>query len=216
MTTTLTTRAFLLIAALCSAPLPVLAQTAAPPAQPAQPPTPVAVPKAQPPAPVAVPKDYVIGVDDVLIVVSLNEKDLSAEVVVRPDGKISVPMLNDVPAAGMTPEQLAEAIQKAATKFVRNPAVVTVMVKDIRSRKVFVSGEVGKPGAYYLGSDGTVMQILAEAGGLLEHAKKSDVTIVRTENGKERRFKFNYNDYVRGKNTEQNIKLVPGDMIIVR
>lgn len=208
MTTTLTTRACLLVAALCSAPLPVLAQAPAQPKQPAQP--------AQPPAPVAVPKDYVIGVDDVLMVVSLNEKDLSAEVVVRPDGKISVPMLNDVPAAGMTPEQLAEAIQKAATKFVRNPAVVTVMVKDIRSRKVYVSGEVGKPGAFPLGSDVTVMQILAEAGGLLEHAKKSEVTIVRTENGKERRIKFNYSDYVRGKNTQQNIPLVPGDMIIVR
>ena len=161
------------------------------------------------------PKDYVIGVEDVLNVVFWKDKDLSAEVLVRPDGKISLPMLNDVPAAGMTPEQLAAAVQKAAAKFVRDPGA-TVMVKEIRSRKVYVIGEVAKPGTFHLGSEMNVLQIIAQAGGLLEHANKGDVVIVRNENGQERRYKFNYNDVVRGKKVSQNIRLLPGDTILIR
>lgn len=168
-------------------------------------------------APPALPKDYVIGVQDVLSVVfwSATSKDLSAEVLVRPDGKISLPLLNDVPAAGMTPEQLAAAIAKAATKFVRDSGA-TVIVKAINSRKVYVVGEVTRPGPFQLGSDMNVLQAIGEAGGFLETAKKGDVVIVRNENGKERRYKFNYNDVVRGKNIEQNIRLLPGDTILVR
>src|SRR5215813_3660756 len=100
----------------------------------------------------SLPKDYVIGVADILNVVFWRDKDLSAEVVVRPDGKISLPMLNDVPAAGMTPEQLADSVQRAATKFVRD-AGATVIVKAIHSRKVYVIGEVAKPGTVPLGGD---------------------------------------------------------------
>jgi polysaccharide export outer membrane protein len=169
----------------------------------------------KPAAPPTLPKDYVIGVDDVLNVVFWRDKELSAEVLVRPDGKISLPMLNDVPAAGLTPEQLAAAVQQAATKFVRDPGA-TVMVKEIRSRKVYVIGEVAKPGTFPLGSDMNVLQLVAEAGGFLESANKSDVVIVRTEGGQERRYKFNYNDVVRGKNVAQNIRLLPGDTILVR
>jgi polysaccharide export outer membrane protein len=161
------------------------------------------------------PKDYVIGVEDILNVVFWRDKDMSAEVVVRPDGKISLPMLNDVPAAGMTPEQLATAIQEASRKFVRDPGA-TVIVKEIRSRKVYVVGEVAKPGTFPLGSEMKVLQIIAEAGGFLEGANKSDVAIVRNENGRERRYKFNYNDVVRGKNVAQNIRLLPGDTILIR
>jgi polysaccharide export outer membrane protein len=161
------------------------------------------------------PKDYVIGISDVLSVVSWRDKELSADVVVRPDGKISLPMLNDVPAAGMTPEQLAGAVQKAATKFVRDPGI-TVIVKEIHSRKVYVVGEVAKPGTVSLGNEMNVLQAIAEAGGFLETANKSDVVIVRTEEGKERRFKFNYNEVVRGRNVAQNIRLLPGDTILIR
>jgi polysaccharide export outer membrane protein len=161
------------------------------------------------------PKDYVIGIEDILTVVFWRDKELSAEVVVRPDGKISLPMLNDVPAAGMTPEQLAAAVQKAATKFVRDPGA-TVIVKEIHSRKVYVVGEVAKPGTLLLGSEMNVLQAIAEAGGFLEHANKGDVVIVRNENGQERRYKFNYNDVVRGKNVDQNIRLLPGDTILIR
>jgi polysaccharide biosynthesis/export protein len=163
----------------------------------------------------ALPKDYVIGVEDILNVVFWRDKDLSAEVVVRPDGKISLPMLNDVAAAGMTPEQLALAVQNAATKYVRDPGA-TVIVKEIRSRKVYVIGEVTKPGTFPLGSDVKVMQIIAEAGGFLENAHKDNIVIVRTENGTERRFKFNYNEVLKGKKVEQNIRLLPGDTVLVR
>jgi polysaccharide export outer membrane protein len=178
--------------------------------------------QSQPPAPgtnkpaaTPLPTDYVIGVEDVLTVMFLREKDLTAEVVVRPDGKISLPMLNDIQAAGLTPEQLSATVIEAATKFIRDPGV-TVMVKEIRSRKVYVVGEVGSPGAFPLGAEMNVLQALAQAGGLLEHANKGDIVVVRTVKGEEQRFKFNYNDVVRGRNTQQNIKLLPGDTILVR
>jgi polysaccharide export outer membrane protein len=180
------------------------------------------VPAAQAPAPapkqpVSLPADYVIGVEDVLGVVFWREQDkgLNADVVVRPDGKISVPMLNDIVAAGLTPEQLAAAIQQAAARYIRD-AAATVIVREIRSRKVFVIGEVTNPGTVQLGNEMTVLQVIAEAGGFLEHAKKGDVVIVRNEGGTERRFKFNYGDVVKGKKPEQNIRLQPGDTVLVR
>ena len=166
---------------------------------------------------VPLPSDYVIGVEDRLGVVFWREQDkaLTTDVVVRPDGKISVPMLNDIPAAGLTPEQLAAAVQQAAGKYIRD-AVATVIVREIHSRKVFVIGEVSKPGPVDLGSEMNVMQVLAAAGGFLEHAKRGDVVVVRKVNDREQRFKFNYKDVVRGKNVEQNIRLLPGDTVLVR
>lgn len=187
---------------------PVFAQTQTPAPKGS---TPVSVPT----APSTFPSDYVIGVEDVLIVVFWRDKEMSGEAVVRPDGKISLPMLNDIPAAGMTPEGLAAAIAKAATKFVKDPAA-TVIVREIRSRKIYVIGEVGKTGPFQLSADMNVLKAIGEAGGFLEGAKKSDVVIVRNERGTERRFKFNYNDVVKGKNLQQNILLQPGDTIIVR
>jgi polysaccharide export outer membrane protein len=163
----------------------------------------------------ALPSDYVIGVEDVLSVIFWREKDMSAEVVVRPDGKISLPMLNDVKAAGLTPEELADVVAKAGSKFVRDSGA-TVMVKEIRSRKIYIIGEVNRPGTLQLGSEMTVLQALGEAGGFVEGADKGDVIIVRKEANGERRFKFNYNDVVKGKNPAQNIRLMPGDTIIVR
>ena len=195
----------LLLVVMLSAPL--IAQTA----KPAQTDTAPVVPPAKA---MTLPSDYVIGVEDVLNVVFWRDKDLSAEVVVRPDGKISLPMLNDVPAAGMTPEALAAVVSKAATKYVRD-AGATVIVKEIRSRKIYVIGEVAKPGPFSLGAEMNVLQALGEAGGFIEGADKGDVIIVRNENGKERRFKFNYNEVVKGKNLAQNIRLLPGDTIIV-
>jgi polysaccharide biosynthesis/export protein len=166
---------------------------------------------------VTLPSDYVIGVEDVLGVVFWREQDrnLTTDVVVRPDGKISVPMLNDVRAAGLTPEQLATSVQQGASKYIRD-AAVTVVVRAIHSRKIFVIGEVAKPGAVQIGSELTVLQALAEAGGFLEHAKKANVVIVRNEGGREQRFKFNYKDVVQGKQLEENIKLIPGDTVLVR
>lgn len=161
------------------------------------------------------PPGYVIGTDDILSVVFWRDKDLSAEVVVRPDGRISLPMLNDVPAAGFTPEQLAGVVKSAARKYIVD-ADATVIVKEVRSRKVFVIGEVAKPGPVMLTSEMNVLQVISEAGGFLEHANKGNVAIVRSENGREQRLKFNYKDVVKGKNVEQNIVLRPGDTILVR
>jgi len=166
---------------------------------------------------VSVPGDYVIGVEDVLGIVFWREQDrnLTTDVVVRPDGKISVPMLNDIKASGLTAEQLSASVQQAASKFIRD-AAVTVVVREIHSRKIFVIGEVAKPGTVQIGSDLNVLQAIAEAGGFLEHAKKTNVVIVRNEAGREQRFKFNYKDVVSGKNLAQNIKLLPGDTVLVR
>jgi polysaccharide biosynthesis/export protein len=168
-----------------------------------------------PAVPPMTPPDYVIGPDDVLAVRVWKEPDLSADVVVRPDGKISLPMLNDVQASGLKPEELAEVVEKAAVKYVRDPQA-TVMVKEIHSRKITIIGQVSKSGSFPLSSGMTVLQAIGEAGGFTEDANKSDVTIVRLENGVERRYKFNYNEVVKGKNTQQNIRLLPGDTILVR
>ena len=168
-----------------------------------------------PRVPIRLPNDYVIGADDVLSVVFWREKDMSADVVVRPDGKISLPMLNDVQAVGLTPQELAESVENAARKYVRDSGA-TVMVKEIHSRKVYVVGEVAKPGSFPLDADMNVLQAIAQAGGLLENAHKGDVVIVRNEKGAERRFTFDYNEVMRGTNTSQNIKLRPGDTILVR
>jgi polysaccharide biosynthesis/export protein len=166
-------------------------------------------------APLVLPKGYVIGPEDVLSIVVWREKDMSADVVVRPDGKISLPLLNDVQAAGNTPEQLAEIVEKAAAKYVTD-SDATVIVKAINSRKVFVLGEVAKPGTVPLTSEMNVLQLIASVGGFLEYANKDNVTILRTENGRERRFRFNYNDVVEGKNLQQNIMLQPGDTVLIK
>jgi len=167
------------------------------------------------PAGVAAPAGYVVGADDLLTIRFWGDTQLSADVVVRPDGKISVPLLNDVQAAGLTPEQLGENLEKAASKFITDPDA-TVIVREIRSRKVFVIGQgVAKQGVVPLNTDMNVLQAIAAAGGLLEYAHKDDITILRTENGQERRFKFNFNDVTKGKNVKQNILLQPNDTILV-
>jgi polysaccharide biosynthesis/export protein len=166
------------------------------------------------PAAVIPPVGYVIGADDMLTIRFWADTQLSSDVVVRPDGKISVPLLNDVQAAGLTPEQLNDALEKAASKFIAEPDA-TVIVREIRSRKVYVLGQVGKPGTVPLNGDMNVLQLLAAAGGVLEFADKSGITIIRSEGGKESRFKFNYNDVIRGKNMQQNIRLQPGDTVVV-
>lgn len=161
-----------------------------------------------------VPAGYVIGVEDVLSVVFWKDKEMSADVVVRPDGKISLPLLNDVQAAGSTPEQLGQALVAASSKYIEQ-ATVTVIVKEINSRKVFILGQVAKPGAFPLIGTMNVLQLIALAGGVLEYADAKNVTVVRKENGEERRFKFNYKDVVKGKNEQQNIQLQPGDTVVV-
>ncbi len=168
-------------------------------------------------APVAVstPAGYVVGVDDLLTIRFWGDAQLSADVVVRPDGKISVPLLNDVQAAGLTPEQLGQSLEQAASKFVTDPDA-TVMVREIRSRKIFVLGQgIAKQGVLPMNEDMTVLQAIAAAGGLAEYAHKDDITILRSENGQEKRFKFNFDEVTKGKNLKQNIVLMPNDTLLV-
>lgn len=174
----------------------------------------VAQPAARPQQAVTPPADYIIGPDDILTIAYWREKDLSADVVVRPDGKVSLPLVNDIQAAGMTPDQLRDAVQKAAGKYVTDPSV-TIVVKQINSRKVFVTGSVNKPGPVQMNDSMTVLQMLAMAGGLTEFANEKKILILRTERGQPQIYKFNYKDVREGKSLQQNIVLKPGDTIVV-
>jgi len=163
---------------------------------------------------VVVPPDYVIGPDDVLSVVYWRDKEMSTDVVVRPDGKISLPLLNDMTAAVLTPAQLGERLVEDSKRFIEDPNV-TVVVRTINSRKVFITGEVAKPGFYPLGGPTTVLQLIAVAGGLRDYADSKNIVVVRNENGKPVSYQFNYKNVVSRKNLTQNIELKPGDTVVV-
>jgi polysaccharide export outer membrane protein len=191
-------------------------------APPAQTPPATSRPAAGPPpavqaavaAGVVPPSDYLIGPEDVLSIVFWREKDLSNDVIVRPDGRISIPLLNDVVAAGLTPDELNKKLIEQAQRYLEDPNV-TVVVKSINSRKVFVTGQVAKQGAYALLAPTTVLQLISMAGGLLEYADAKNIVIMRTENGKPRHFRFNYKEVLKQKNLNQNIELKPNDQVIV-
>ena len=160
------------------------------------------------------PPGYVIGTDDVLSVLFWRDKDLSTDVVVRPDGNITLPLLNDIPAAGLTPDQLRERLLEGARRYVEDPNV-TVMVKQINSRKVFITGEVEKPGSYPLMAQTTVLQLIAMAGGLKEFADGKRIIVMRVEGGRQVGYPFNYRQVLERRNLKQNIDLKPGDTVIV-
>jgi polysaccharide export outer membrane protein len=195
---------------LASAALRVFAQAPVPAAP--KPPAPAGAQIA--PAGVPLPAGYVIGPEDVLDIIFWRDKDMSAEVTVRPDGRITLPLINEMQASGVTPEELRGALMTAAAKYVQDPNV-TVVVKAINSRKVFITGQVGKPGAYSLTAPTTVMQLIALAGGLHEFADAKNIIIMRTENGRPMAYAFNYKDVLKRKNLKQNIELKPGDTVVV-
>lgn len=166
-------------------------------------------------APVAkADSDYVIGAEDVLDINVWKEPDVSRTVPVRPDGKISVPLLNDVQAAGLTPMQLQGIVTEGLKKFIANPQV-TVIVTQINSRRVYVLGEVARPGAFPMLPNMTVLQGLSSAGGFSQYAKVSGIYVLRSENGRQITYPFNYKKVVRGQSPDQNITLKPGDTIVV-
>lgn len=166
------------------------------------------------PAGATPPAGYAIGPDDVLIVVFWRDKDMSGEVVVRPDGKISLPLINDIQAAGQTPDQLRVTLEKAAGAFIEEPNA-TVVVKQINSRKVFITGEVMKPGPYALTAPTTVLQLISMAGGLQEYANRERIIILRVENGRQTSYRFNYKEVSQQKKLGQNIELKAGDTVLV-
>jgi polysaccharide export outer membrane protein len=160
------------------------------------------------------PADYIIGPEDVLTVVYWRDKDMTSEVAVRSDGKISLPLLNDVQAAGLTPKQLRDWLVEASKEYFEDPAV-SVGVKLMNSRKVFITGEVYKPGPYPLVGPTTVLELISLAGGLKDYADRKNILIVRNENGRQTSYLFNYKDVVSRKNLKQNIELKPHDTVIV-
>jgi len=169
---------------------------------------------AEPPAvSQALPSDYVIGADDQLKISVWNEANLSETVPVRPDGKISMPLLNDVDAAGLTPTQLKDSITEKLRKFISDPRV-TIVVLAMNSRRVFVTGEVNHTGPMALLPHMTVLQALAQAG-FTQFANVKGIYLLRTENGKQSRIPFNYKEVVKGNRPEQNVQLKPGDTIVV-
>jgi polysaccharide export outer membrane protein len=157
---------------------------------------------------------YVIGPEDVLDITVWKETEISRPVPVRPDGKISLPLLNDVQAAGLTPMQLQVVVTEGLKKFISGPQV-TVIVTQINSRRVYVLGEVSRPGAFAMLPNMTVLQALSTAGGFSQYAKLSGIYVLRTENGRQLTYPFNYKDVVRGRRPEQNITLKPGDTVVV-
>jgi polysaccharide export outer membrane protein len=156
---------------------------------------------------------YVIGADDVLLVSVWKEPDLTTTLPVRPDGNISLPLLNDVQAAGLSPMQLAASITEKLKKFVADPRV-TVVVTQINSQKVYVTGEVQHTGALQLLPNMTVLQALADAG-FTQFANTKGIYVLRAENGKQQKIPVNYKRLVKGQAMEQNIVLKPGDTIVV-
>jgi polysaccharide biosynthesis/export protein len=168
------------------------------------------------PTTASLPAGYVIGASDVLSVTVWRDKDLSADAVtVRPDGMISLPLINEIKAAGLTPEELRVKLVEAASKFVEDPEVA-IGVREIKSRNVFITGNVAKPATYPLNNDMTVLQLIAVAGGLLEYADAKNIVVIRNEGAHQQYHKFNYKDVVSQKHTAQNIVLKPGDTVVVR
>lgn len=155
------------------------------------------------------PKTYKIGVEDVLGIRVWREADLSGSVVVRPDGKITMPLAGDIQAAGLTPEELGQRIAEALSKFLTRPEVI-VSVLDVRSKRYYISGNVLRSGPVPLVTPTTVLQALSSAG-LGPWARKNKIVIMRGT----QRLKFNYNEVIKGKRLEQNIFLQDGDHIFV-
>lgn len=170
-----------------------------------------------PPETVSTPHNdsFVIGNDDKLNINVWKDTELTKTVQVRPDGKISMPLIGELQAAGRTPLQLETEIADKLKAYIAQPDV-TVIVEQINSQKFNILGKVSKPGSYPLTVTTTVLDAIAEAGGFLDFAKQKDVYILRPKaGGGEDRLKFNYKDVIKGKHTEENVKVEPRDTIVV-
>ena len=180
-----------------------------------------AVFKEEPPAPDAsgeeadLPSDYIIGAEDILGILVWREAEMSGDVTVRSDGMITLPLVGDLLAAGLRPEKLARKIETLSAVYLTEPNV-TVVARQINSRKAFITGEVSSPGGYSLSGPLTVMQLIALAGGLSEWADEENIKIMRVgDDGRTTAIKFNYEWIRKGKRLDQNILLKPGDTVVV-
>ena len=158
------------------------------------------------------PAGFVIGPGDVLSIVFWRDKEMSSQVIVRPDGKITLPLLNEVQAAGLTPADLRARLTAESKRFFET-ANVTVVVQQINSLKVFITGQVAKPGPYPLIAPTTVLQLISTAGGLKDFADSKSIMIVRRDGQQTSSFLFNYKEI--GRNLKQDIELRPGDTVVV-
>jgi polysaccharide export outer membrane protein len=159
-----------------------------------------------------VPRTYVLGIGDVIRVDVFEESQFNETIVVRPDGKISLPLVSDVYVAGLTPVATEQLLIAKLTKYVNHPRV-TVTVQEIHSRVVYVTGEVFRPGAYALADTINVVQLIARAGGVTPYAKKKDVYVLHVGTGL--RTKVDYRKVLLGQHVEQNVQLNPGDTVVV-
>ena len=158
---------------------------------------------------------YTIGVDDILAVNVWKEPDVSRTVPVRSDGKISLPLAGEVQASGQTPRQLEKELASKLQSFISEPEV-TVIVTEVRSQKFNILGQVSRPGTYPLTNASTVLDAIAIAGGFRDFAKQKSIYVLRQNpDGGQTRLPFNYKDVIKGKNSEQNVKLQPRDTVVV-
>lgn len=167
----------------------------------------------------ALAQEYVVGEGDLLRINVWKEPEISQSVTVRPDGNISLPLINEFRAAGLSPREIQELVTYKLKSVLTNPQV-TVTVAEVRSKMVYVTGEVGKPGAYSIVAPMNVLQLIARAGGLTQFANRKEIYILRPGNqentaSKETRLKFNYKEVVKGHNSEQNVVLHSGDTVVV-
>jgi polysaccharide export outer membrane protein len=158
--------------------------------------------------------NYKIGEQDVLNITVWKEPQLSGQVVVRPDGKISVPLIDEVQAAGLTPLELQDVLLEKFRPFLAVPKV-SVSVREVNSRKVYVIGQVNHTGTFHINNNTTVLQVLTDAGGLRDYANPKKIYVMRTVNGKPVKFPFHYDAVLKGQHYEENITLQPGDTIVV-
>lgn len=160
------------------------------------------------------PEGYVIGGTDVITVSVWKEPDFTMNLVVRPDGMISIPLLGDVKAAGHTPMQLGMVLAEKLRKYVTDPQV-TVIVNQINSRMIYIVGEVNRAGTFPMLPNMTVLMALSGAGGFTQFANTKKIYVLRIQNGVQRKYPFNYKEAIKGNRTEENILLKPGDTIVV-
>jgi len=169
--------------------------------------------KADPRADAKRADEYVLGPGDVIQIVVWRNEHLSKTVPIRPDGKISLPLVDDLQASGVTPSQLKEMIAKGLRHYIDNP-IVTVIVSEVNNYKVSVLGEVKKPGVYLLKGRTTVLEAISMAEGFTEFATTNNILLMKKAKGQ--RYRFDYRAFVSGENLDQNVYLDPGDTIIVK
>jgi polysaccharide export outer membrane protein len=201
---------------LLGASICLAAQEAPAKPQETQPLVPAKTEAAEPAKPAALPvnvdpKSFLLGPEDVILVRVWREPDLSGQLVIRPDGQINMPLIREIRAGGLSPEQLTTNLTEALSKFINNPQVL-VQVMAVRSQKYMVTGEINRPGAYPLAGPTSVFEAITLAGGFREFANTGNITILRGA----QRLRFNYREVVKGKNLGQNILIENGDKIVVR